>query len=321
MLAAAPLVAAADRNSPAAALNQQDPTRGWFFYEDPEREAVPKPEQATPADPKKPPEKKPNKCLSKATWAADCGFVDPGTDFEFQAKQRDILIERMSVSRNDPKAVEDFQRYMHWAVGRATEVANLWHYNTVQNPDLDPSVARPISQFGVRLMADVKSNHNKDIFQALKDEGAGLVYFTRSDCTFCKSMAPLVQNLGVDTGLPVWNAALDDRCEAQFADKCRTGKDVSEPAKRLSVTVVPTLFLVLPDDTWIRVGTGVTDTNTLAARIVTFFSAYRNALLKGLQPGADGKPAMDFGSTGARGTAEGVRMPSESDVNKLLLGR
>lgn len=321
MLIAAQSAVAADRSNPAASLNSQDPTRGWFFYEDPEQEVIPKAEQAKPADPKKRTEKQPNKCLSKATWAPDCGFVDPGTDFEFQAKQRDVLIERMSVSRNDPKAVEDFQRYMRWAMGRATEVANLWHYNTVQNPDLDPSVSRPISQFGVRLMADVKSNHNKDIFQALKDEGAGLVYFTRSDCTFCKSMAPLVKNLGTETGLPVWNAALDDRCESQFADKCRTGKDVSEPAKRLSVTVVPTLFLVLPDDTWIRVGTGVTDTNTLASRIVTFFSAYRNALLKGLQPGADGKPAMDFSDTGAKGTAEGVRLPTESDVNKLLMGR
>lgn len=303
--------------SPAAALNQQDATRGWFFYEDPEQEVVPK---AKPTDPGKAPEKEPNKCASKTTWAPDCGFVDPGTDFEFQAKQRDILIERMSVSRNDPKAVEDFQRYMHWAMGRATEVANLWYYNTVQNPDLDPSASKPISQFGVRLMSDVRSNHKQEIFKALKDEGAGLVFFTRSDCTFCKSMAPLVKNLGAETGLPVWNAALDDRCEPQFAGACRSGKAVSEPAKRLSVTVVPTLFLVLPDDTWIRVGTGVTDMNTLSTRIVTFFSAYRNALLKGLQPSTNGKPSMDFGGIGAKGTAEGVRAPTEQDVSRLLGG-
>lgn len=306
--------------NPAASLNQDTAKRGWFFYEDPEKAAVPKAEQARPAKPKQA-EKQPDKCKSKSTWTQECGFVDPGTDFDFQAKQRDVLIERMSVSRNDPKAVEDFQRYMHWAVGRATEVANLWYYNTVQNPDLDPTVSKPISQFGIRLMADAKSNHRNEIFKALKDEGAALVFFTRSDCSFCKSMAPLVKNLSTDTGLEVWNAALDDRCEHEFLDKCRTGAAVMGPAQRLGVTVVPTMFLALPDSTWIRVGTGVTDTNTLATRIVTFFSAYRNALLKGMAPREDGKAPMDFSSGGPTGTGGGIRQPTEQDVQQMLRAR
>jgi conjugal transfer pilus assembly protein TraF len=314
LLSALPVFAV---SNPSDALNQVRPERGWFFYEDPAKDTA----QPAPPQPRPKPtdnKKQPDKCAAKETWVPDCGFVDPGTDFDFQAKQRDALMERMSLSHNDPKAVEDFQRYMHWAIGRATEVANLWYYNTVQHPDLDPTVSNPISQFGIRLMADVKSNQQNEIFKALKDEGASLVFFTRSDCTFCATMAPLVRSMATDTGLETWNASLDDRCEPQFVDKCRTGKAVTEPARRLGVTTVPTIFLALPDNTWIRIGTGVTDTSTLTTRVVTFFSAYRNALLKGLDNKKDGQAPMDFSGIDATGTAAGVRQPTEQDIRRML---
>jgi hypothetical protein len=305
---------AASAVTPGATINQERAERGWFFYDDPQKkveapEAQPKPSAAKP----KP---KPDKCKDKKTWAADCGFIDPGGDFEFQAKQRDVLMERMSVSNNDAKAVEDFQRYMRWAMGRATEVANLWSYNTVQNPDLDASVNQPVSQFGIRLMSDVKTSSDQAIFKALVDEGAGLVYFTRADCVYCHSMAPLVAGLADSTGLPLWNAALDDQCMPAFQNKCRTGKDVAQPAQALSVKTVPTLFLVLPDGTWIRVSTGVTDTSSIKTRITLFFTAYRTALLKGLQ-GQDGRAPVDFSGSVSGGTAPGAP-PNEAEIARFL---
>lgn len=306
---------AANAVTPGATINQERAERGWFFYDDPKKaqEAVPEAPAKQPTPAAKP---KPDKCKDKKTWSADCGFIDPGGDFDFQAKQRDVLMERMSVSNNDAKAVEDFQRYMRWAMGRATEVANLWSYNTVQNPDLDASVTQPVSQFGIRLMSDVKTSSDQAIFKALVDEGAGLVYFTRSDCTYCHSMAPLVAGLADSTGLPLWNAALDDQCLPAFQNQCRTGKAVAGPAQALSVKIVPTLFLVLPDDTWIRVSTGVTDTSSIKTRITLFFTAYRTALLKGLQ-GQDGRAPVDFSGSAPTGAAPGVA-PNEAEIARIL---
>ena len=81
--------------------------RGWFWFEDPPVPVEPEPEKPVPpvAPPKKE-EPKPveepkapeEKCTKKENWTPECGFVHPGTDFEFQAKQRDALLERMSVA-------------------------------------------------------------------------------------------------------------------------------------------------------------------------------------------------------------------------------
>lgn len=309
---------------PASTL-QQKAERGWFFYEDPV-----KPKEPAPAKPKKPQDAKAEKppedqCKAAETWKPECGFVNPGTDFEFQAKQRDALLEHMTMSQNDPKAVEAFQYYMKWVMGRATEVANLWYYNMVQNPDLDASASQPVSSFGLRLMTDVKKGHAQEIFKSLKTDEAMLVYFTRSDCQFCHAMAPNVQNIAQETGLPIWNAALDDACIPGFEKSCRTGAAVQKPAQTLQVTIVPTLFLHVPPSTWIRLSTGVSDETSILARTVSFFSAYRTALLKGVNNGGAQRASVDFsGESSITGNAAGVtplktaRQPTESEMRKFL---
>jgi conjugal transfer pilus assembly protein TraF len=317
---------AVQKVDPSSTL-QQKAERGWFFYEDPVKPKEPKPtkpkeEPKQEAKAEKPPE---DECKSADTWTAKCGFVDPGTDFNFQAKQRDALLENMTMSQNDPKAVEAFQYYMKWVMGRASEVANLWYYNMVQNPDLDASAAQPVSAFGLRLMTDVQKGHAEEIFQALRKDEAMLVYFTRSDCQFCHAMAPNVNSIAQETGLPVWNAALDDTCIPGFEAKCRTGAVVQKPAQALQVSIVPTLFLHVPPTTWLRLSTGVTDQASIMARTVSFFSAYRKALLKGVDNGDGLRPSVDFSSaTDVTGLGVGVtpsktpRTPTDAEVRKLL---
>lgn len=305
---------------------QQKAERGWFFYEDPvkakePKAQKPKPEQTAKSEPKPPQEE----CESADTWTAKCGFVNPGTSFAFQAKQRDALMEQMVMSQNDPKAVEAFQYYMKWAMSRASEVANLWHYNMVQNPELDAQTTQPISAFGLRLMTDVKKGQKSEIFSALQDEKAMLVYFSRADCEFCHAMAPLVQDIAVETGLPVWNAALDNTCIDGFEAKCQTGEATQKPAAALQVSIVPALFLHVPPATWIRLSTGVTDKESIMARTVSFFSAYRSALLKGIDNGDGVRAAVDFsGESSVSGNAKGVnptktpRVPTQAELSKFL---
>lgn len=317
---------AVQKVDPASTL-QQKAERGWFFYEDPVKPKEPKLQKPKPEDEAKTAKEKPpeEQCKTPETWTAKCGFINPGTNFEFQAKQRDALLENMTMSQNDPKAVEAFQFYMKWVMGRASEVANLWYYNMVQNPDLDASASQPVSSFGLRLMTDVKKGHAQEIFKALKDDEGMLVYFTRSDCQFCHSMAPNVRSISEQTGLPLWNAALDDGCIPGFESKCLSGAAVQKPAQALQVSIVPTLFLHVPPSTWIRLSTGVTDEASILARTVSFFAAYRTALLKGVDNGDALKPSVDFSfKDSLTGNAKGVtpsktpKAPSEADVRKLL---
>jgi conjugal transfer pilus assembly protein TraF len=303
------------------------PERGWFFFESEKKPAAPPP-AATPA---KPPAasasvSREERCRRAQSWTPECGFVDPGEDFEFQARQRDALLEQMTMSNNNPQAVEAFQYYMKWVVERAAQVANLWQYNLTQNPELDATARQPVSAFGLRLMSDVREGRDAEIFATLRDDGAFFVYFTRNDCMFCHQMAPHVQRLARTAGLPVRNAALDEVCMRGFEEGCLKGKAVQAPAAALQVSIVPTVFIYIPSgNTWLRIATGLTDPQTMSARAVSFFAAYRNALLKGVANAAPGRAPVDFTDTLPTGTAAGVagvaatpRAPTEREVAELL---
>lgn len=325
------LSAAAQTKTPGSDLaGDRSPERGWFFFEDPPKAPEPKeeeppPKAAMPSTPPPPP--KEQRCVKKETWSPECGFVNPGQDFEFQAKQRDALMERMSLAQNDPKAVEAFQYYMRWVLERTAETTNLWWYNMVQNPDLDPNVSAPISAFGLRLMTDVQKGQEKEIFDLVKAEGGFFVYFSRSDCVFCHQMKPVLEGLARRTGLEIRNASLDKQCMPGFTEGCMTAPATEGPAASLQVATVPAVFLYVKPNTWIRVATGVVDVESMATRTVQFFSAYRSALLNGVENSQDGRPSVDFSANQASGTAPGVpgmapgkkvELPSEDEIARML---
>lgn len=313
---------------PTKTTTPQKVEKGWFFFE-----KKPEPQPTTPAPirlptpTELPPPPADSKCINKDTWAAECGFVHPGADFAFQSKQRDALMERMAVSPNDPKAVEAVQYYMRWTLERTSEVTNLWWYNMVQNPELDPTSSAPISTFGLRLMTDVQQGKEREIFNLIKEEGGMLVVFTRSDCVFCHQMAGPLQQLAMRTGLPIRNASLDNKCESEFREGCMTAPESIAPATALQVATVPAVFLYVKPNTWLRIATGVVDTDSMATRTLQFFSAYRNALLKGVENGQKGRASVDFNVEGPTGNGKGVpgatsngqiRVPTEEDISKLL---
>lgn len=320
------------------------PEKGWFFFEDPPKQEEPvKEEPPKPSKPEPPPEeKKPidfpkelppapkeDKCKKKETWDVECGFVDPGEDFQFQAKQRDALLERLSVAKNNPKAVEAFQYYMRWVLERTSEVTNLWWYNMVQNPELDPNVTAPISTFGLRLMTDVQKGHAEEIFNLIKSEGGFFIYFSRSDCNFCHQMTEVLVRLSLETGLEIRNAALDDKCMPHFEKGCRTAPVTHPPAQALQVATVPALFLYIKPNTWLRIATGVVDLESIKTRTIQFFSAYRAALMNGVENAEKGRPSVDFSGADPKGSSKGIagamdggsrRLPSEDELSKLLGG-
>jgi len=311
-------------------LNEAKPEKGWFFNDElkkqePEEEEAEAPKAKMPTELPKPP--KDERCKKKETWSAECGFVHPGQDFDFQSKQRDALLQQMTMSNNDPKAVEAFQYYMRFVLERTSEVTNLWWYNMVQNPELDPTVTAPVSAFGLRLMTDVQRGKDKEIFDLIKEEGGMYVVFTRSDCTYCHQMVEPLRMLSSRTKLPIRNASLDNKCLAAFTEGCMTAPGSLQPAEALQVTTVPSVFLYVKPNTWLRVGTGIADTESMATRTSQFFSAYRNALLKGVENGQNGRPSVDFGGITPTGTAEGVAgtksngqitPPNEADIARML---
>lgn len=329
---------------PGEDLHTASPRKGWFWYLDPKKEEkklpappAPKPKEVppavtTPAQPiivipkAKPPTEPVDKevlCSDKGTWTADCGFIDPGEDFEFQAKQRDILLQMMSLRPDNPDAVEHAQRYMKWVVSKASMAANMWYFNMVQKPDLDPTVKSPISEVGIALATRISQAAQGEYFRLIKDEGGVLFFFTREDCSYCHTQAPYTQRVARTMGLQLINVPLDGKCLEGFeGDNC--GNNIKpEQIAPLDVKVVPSLFLFVPSATWIRLGTGVTTDTTIIANTVNFFSAYRAAMLSGLDNSKGARPTVTFdpeirGQATGVAPANGATRPGEPDRARLM---
>lgn len=297
--------------APGSDINGDQVRRGWHFYHDPAKDKETKDEEVAPEpEPIKPQprEDKPivvitgtgkhvpeeAKCGTKDGWTARCGFVDPGEDFEFQAKQRDILLQQMSLRPDDHEAVEAAQYYMKWVVGKASQAANMWYYNMVQNPDLDPTVKNPISEIGISLAAKIKDATQLEFFKLMRDEGGKLFFFSKTDCAFCHDQAPYAKRVARTMGLELINVPLDGKCLPGFEDEACADNVKPEHTAVLQLKVVPALFLYAPENTWIRLGTGVVTDATVIANAVNFFSAYRAAMLNGLTQGDSAKPAVTF---------------------------
>ena len=334
--------------TPGQELHKTPAKQGWFWYVDPaeapkpapvtrpERPIVEAPAATQPSAPvvvvasgvqkefKDLTEAERQKlCGSKDSWVKACGFIDPGDDFEFQAKQRDILLQMMSLTPDNPDAVEQAQRYMKWVVGRASMAANMWYFNMVQKPDLDPTVKNPISEVGIALASRINQASQYEYFRLIKEEGGVLFFFTRSDCSYCFDQSPYAQRVARSMGLPLINIPLDGKCLPDFKGST-CGDDVKpEKAAVLDVKIVPALYLYVPANTWIRLGTGVMTDQTVLANAVNFFSAYRAAMLQGLDNSSGARPSVTFDPrfnekpTGTS-SADGTSVPGTPDKAKML---
>lgn len=333
--------------TPGQELHKTPAKQGWFWYRDPEEKkkeepvAQPQPPAVAPAPvvPSAPvvviagsapkdfkeltEEERQKVCGSKDSWVKACGFVDPGDDFEFQAKQRDILLQMMSLTPDNPEAVEQAQRYMKWVVGRASMAANMWYFNMVQKPDLDPTVKNPISEVGIALASRINQASQYEYFRIIKEEGGVLFFFTRSDCSYCFDQSPYALRVARSMGLPIFNVPLDGKCLPDFTGAACADEVKPEQAAVLDVKIVPALFLYVPSNTWIRLGTGIMTDQTVLANAVNFFSAYRTAMLQGLDNGNGARPSVTFDprfNEKPSGTqaADGASAPGSLDKNRMM---
>jgi len=195
----------------------------------------------------------------------------------------------------DPKAVAAFQYYLRWVVNQAIYAARVWQYNRLQNADLDPDAYSPISQYGLQLAHSIEGQGRAAVWKSIRQWGGFLVVFTKHGCEWCRAQEGPLQAVAADTGLAVYDASLQGACLKAFSGKNRAGEPLCSPpsmsvrpAEALHVSVVPTIFLWLPKNLWLRVGVGLTTTDAIESRVYNFFVAWRVAANTGRSTGATG---------------------------------
>ena len=153
-----------------ACLDSNNPREcGWFWghldddeeEEEPEEPPVEMPMIKTPEEELV--------CTDPDQWEPSCGFVDPEGSFEFQAKQRDMLLNQSVMNPNNPETVEAFQRYMRWTVNQAITMSRMWEWNQIQNQDLNPLVHSPVSSFGLRAASRARDGKRNAVMEEINN--------------------------------------------------------------------------------------------------------------------------------------------------------
>ncbi|WP_459820111.1 conjugal transfer protein TraF [Galenea microaerophila] len=273
---------------------------GYWFYEEPpkppkEIKVKKKKKKDEPVfimqdTPKKLEDAKKRDCENH--WTLECGFRTPKT-FSEQTKMRDALMKDAYMHPNDAHKVLQMQKYMRWIVDQSIQASKLWKYNLVQNPELDPSVTNPISAYGLKLMTSVRKKKEKMVWDTIKEWGGKVIMFTKEDCLFCEKQAKPFYWLKVNDDVEVHGASLKGNCPYGVVS-CNKGPKVLAAARMLNVKVVPSIYLYLPGNVWIRVSNGLVTTEELENRIYNFFIAWRTAVSKGLKSSNSAQPPMDF---------------------------
>lgn len=303
--------------------------QGYWFYHDPSKDQQPdeivvpptkKPVSAPPTTVHLKESKKPSDpCSEESTWTPTCGFITPKS-FSFQSKERDALLHNMVMNPGNPDAVKAVQEYTRWMVHQSVYAAMVWKYNNIHDPKLNPQANAPISQFGLEMAKTLQKGDRGAVWKAIKRWGGFLVVFTKESCDYCHKQLYPLKSVKLDTGLDVYDASIEGKCLDSFEGQyCLPPKKSTLPARILKVKTVPSVFLYLPGNIWIRVSMGLTTTEAMEARLYNFFLAWRLAATTGKQTG---KTGLNLDPDAMPQTSEGLeKLLVQPDLKKDALGR
>jgi len=155
------------------------------------------------------------------------------------------------------------QRVMMDKAHRFTDVA---HDVVLADPFLDENHRRPISTFGTheanRLAAVTSGRSLSQIAQS-----TGILFFFRSDCSYCHLQAPLLQILEQRYGFRIYAVSLDGlpMPSGLYSD---FHIDQGQSAQ-LGVQSTPALFLLNPPGRIIPLAQGILSLDELTSRILS----------------------------------------------------
>lgn len=228
---------------------------GWFW-----RELIPAPSAPEPLPP---PEVVMPEVLETALPTAE----PPGPRPFSPAWMREKLPEYRDRALEDPSP-ENVRAYFYlqrYAMDVAQRFALVAQKVVLADPGLDENTRRPISTYGGHVFDEVARENMTRIASKIASM-AGVWYFYRSDCPYCRAQNPVLERLQRRIGLAVLPIALDGRAMPEGA----FSRFVSNRghAQQLGVTQTPTLYLVRKPNEFVLLSEGLVTDDGLLERIV-----------------------------------------------------
>ena len=229
---------------------------GWFW-----REAVPEPTVAElPEGPPEQPMAQQGEDIPPPAESIGPRPLSPEWMRAKLPEYRDQALENPT-----PENVRAYFYLQRHAMNMAERFALVAQKVVLSDPTLDENTRRPISTYGGQVFDEVARQNTLRVAKKIASL-AGVWYFYKSDCPYCRAQNPVLERLQRRIGLAVLPVALDDRAmpEAVFA---RFVPDRGH-AQQLGVTQTPTLYLVRKPDEFVLLSEGLVTDDGLLARIV-----------------------------------------------------
>lgn len=216
--------------------------------------------------------------LEPETEATDASVEEPVQEAPIQseaAQPRPLSPEWMraklpeyrdrALEQPTPDNVRAYFYLQRYAMDMAERFALVAQKVVLADPSLDENTRRPISTYGGQVFDEVARENTLRVATRIASL-AGMWYFYKSDCPYCRAQNPILERLQHRIGLVVLPIALDDRAmpEAPF------GRFVPNKghAQQLGVTQTPTLYLVRKPNEFVLISEGLVTDDGLLERIV-----------------------------------------------------
>jgi len=163
--------------------------------------------------------------------------------------------------------VRDYLEAQTYVMDKSSVFADTARRVVWATPSVDYNNRSPVATFAQINKKDMRRESQQQTLAELSHE-YGLMFFFRSDCTYCHQQAPVLRLLERNYGLPVMGVSMDGGSLPQFPDARRDNGISMTVSNGQGIQTVPALFLVHRETRQaLPVGTGALAIDEIVERI------------------------------------------------------
>ncbi len=185
----------------------------------------------------------------------------------FEQFQKELDESRkIAIMNPTPDNIMRYVALQELAMTQAATFTDQWQRTIWENPSLDYSLqGRPTNASAIR---EYDNQRTQDTVRAIQQiAGAnGIMFFYRSDCSYCHAMAPILRNFSNQYGIKIMAVSLDGGPMDGFPD-AQLDNGISA---KLGVTTVPAMYVMdTKSKTFKPIAFGVISQSDLESRFLT----------------------------------------------------
>ena len=171
----------------------------WFYCESPEEEVQPEEKD------------QPRRALSQDE-----------ADYQSLLKFKEDMEKARQIAVWNPtqENLRRYQKYQQEALDKGGLFADSWRRMIWEDPSLDYSLVRPVSELGKATWTDTRNMDRDMFFRSLRGQ-VGIYYVYRDHCAPCKVQSPTMANFVTRYGVPVHAISSDGSANEYFPNAKR----------------------------------------------------------------------------------------------------